>query len=144
MNNRLNNLVIVLEKNVDKLKIEGFYKILLKSLMISVLFSNDNYLQTHNNVELYRFRNFSAYLKLLYAIRKNKTRKFILNAYFHKLAELISDFVPYKTFTLKKCVLNRLTRNMEYPVVFLKMTLLLWKQIPVLTRPNPVIFYIKF
>ena len=111
--------------------------------MICLLYSNDNYLQTYSNIELYRFRNFTAYLKLLYAIRKNSTRKFILKAYLLKFSELIQDFIPIKTLSLKRCILRKITSGDNYPLTYVKRSLRLWKQISWLTRPNSVNFRIN-
>jgi hypothetical protein len=111
---------------------------MLKSLTFSILFKDDNYLQTHSTVELYRFRNFSAYLKLLYAIRLSSSRKRILRAFFHKFKNILSDFVPLNTISLKRCFVLRLGLQGQYHSTYFKRVFLLWKQVAVLIRPNPV------
>lgn len=132
-------VMIIEDKNILG-KVEAFYRILMKSFLIKVLFTNDNYLQTHSNLELYRFRNFSAYLKLIYAIRLSATRKFILRAYFCKLKKLIIDYVPIKALSLKNCILSKISRGRGYHKTYLKRTLHNWRKISILIRPNPVSF----
>lgn len=134
--------MLIIEDKITFRKIEAFYRVLMKSFMVKLLFTNDNYLQSHSNLELYRYRNFSAYLKIIYTIRLNSTRKFILRAYFNKLQNLITDFVPIKTFYLKKCVMSKVSRGSDFHYVYIKRLFIAWKYFSILMKPNPVLYYL--
>ena len=138
--NRIQNLLLIIEDKIAFRKIEAFYRVLMKSFMVKLLFTNDNYLQTHSNLELYRYRNFSAYLKIIYAIRISSTRKFILRAYFNKFHTLINDYIPIKTSLLRKCFMGNISRGSEFHFTYLKRLFIIWKYFTIIIRPNPVIF----
>ena len=132
----------IIEDKITFRKIEAFYRVLMKSFMVKLLFTNDNYLQSHSNLELYRYRNFSSYLKIIYAIRISSKRKFILKAYFNKFHSLINDYIPIKTTHLKKCLMGKISRGSEYHLTYLKRLFFIWKYFTILVRPNPVLFYL--
>lgn len=132
-------MVCIVEDKLNQTMISVLSKILLKSNTVKLLFSNDNFLQTYSNLELYRYRNFSAYLKLIYSIRKNSTRKFILKAYFLKFTELILDFIPIKSLSLRRCVLTRIaTCARDEDNKCAKIAFRLWRQITILLIPKAV------
>lgn len=129
----------ILENRLNFNKICSFYRLISKSQTVKLLYTDDNYLHIHSNKDLYRYRNFSAYLKLLFAIRNNQMRRIILKSYFRKFAETIDGFIPFKTLNLKKCLIHKIINLDNYPRLFLNRTVQLWRQITVLTRPNIVI-----
>jgi hypothetical protein len=111
---------------------------LLKSQTVNLLYSNDNYLQIYTNLELYRFRNFSAYLKLLFVIKRNIQRRFILKSYFLKFAEIIEDYIPIKTLSLKRCFMRRINNGEYFHNGFRKRFFQLWRQLTQIFKPTYV------
>ena len=133
-------MICIIEDKLNLRKIDFLTKLSLKSNTILLLYSNDNFLQSYSNIDLFRIRNLTSYLKILYSTRMRNSRKFILNAYFLKFTVLIKDFIPIKSESLKKFVmaLTQIDLNRDYYKNNIKITLRIWKKITILLRPNLV------
>ena len=133
-------MICIIEDKLNLRKIDFLTKLSLKSNTIILLYSNDNFLQSYSNIDLFRIRNLTSYLKILYSTRMRNSRKFILNAYFLKFTVLIKDFIPIKSESLKKFVmaLTQIDLNRDYYKNNIKITLRIWKKITILLRPNLV------
>jgi len=133
-------MICIIEDKLNLRKIDFLTKLSLKSNTIILLYSNDNFLQSYSNIDLFRIRNLTSYLKILYSTRMRNSRKFILNAYFLKFTVLIKDFIPIKSESLKKFVmaLTQIDLNRDYYKNNIKITLRIWRKITILLRPNLV------
>ena len=133
-------MICIIEDKLNLRKIDFLTKLSLKSNTILLLYSNDNFLQSYSNIDLFRIKNLTSYLKILYSTRMRNSRKFILNAYFLKFTVLIKDFIPIKSESLKKFVmaLTQIDLNRDYYKNNIKITLRIWKKITILLRPNLV------
>ena len=133
-------MICIIEDKLNLRKIDFLTKLSLKSNTILLLYSNDNFLQSYSNIDLFRIKNLTSYLKILYSTRMRNSRKFILNAYFLKFTVLIKDFIPIKSESLKKFVmaLTQIDLNRDYYKNNIKITLRIWRKITILLRPNLV------
>ena len=140
VSNRIHHMICIIEDKLNLRKIDFLTKLSLKSNTILLLYSNDNFLQSYSNIDLFRIKNLTSYLKILYSTRMRNSRKFILNAYFLKFTVLIKDFIPIKSESLKKFVmaLTQIDLNRDYYKNNIKITLRIWKKITILLRPNLV------
>ena len=99
-------MVNILLKYLQFNQIYFLSKIRLKVQTYKVLYNNDNYLNLNTAKELSRYKNFAAYLKLIYVLRYNKARNFIKKNYFLKFKEVIKGWVSEKKCFLKKFVIK--------------------------------------